>query len=112
MKKALFILGFLLMTISYSQELKQVPTITVSGEGKVKTAPDQVSISISIETKGIKADEVKMENDKKMDGILKFIKNSDVPKEDFQTQRIVLSPNYDYTKKNTIISQRNQFRFY
>ena len=110
MKKALMILGLLLMTISYSQELKQVPTITVSGEGKVKTAPDQVSISISIETKGIKANEVKLENDKKMDGILKFIKKSAVAKEDFQTQRILLNPNYDYVKKkyNYIATQSVQ----
>lgn len=99
MKKVLLILGLLLMTISYSQELKQISTISVSGEGKVKTAPDQVSISVSIETKGTKANEVKMENDKKMDGILKFIKKSAVAKEDFQTQRILLNPNYDYVKK-------------
>jgi len=99
MKKALLILGILFITNSYSQELKQVPAITVSGEGKVKTAPDQVSISISIETKGIKANEVKMENDKKMDEILKFIKKSAIAKEDFQTQRVLLNPNYDYVKK-------------
>lgn len=99
MKKSLLILGLLLMTISYSQELKQVPTITVSGEGKVKAAPDQVSISISIETKGSKANDVKLENDKKMDAIIKFIKKSSIAKEDFQTQRISLNPNYDYVKK-------------
>jgi uncharacterized protein YggE len=99
MKKSLLILGLLLMTISYSQELKQVPTITVSGEGKVKAAPDQVSISISIETKGSKANDVKLENDKKMDAIIKFIKKSAIAKEDFQTQRISLNPNYDYVKK-------------
>ena len=50
MKKALLILAVVFMTISYSQELKQVPSINVSGEGKVKVAPDQASISISIET--------------------------------------------------------------
>jgi uncharacterized protein len=110
MKKALLILGILFITNSYSQELKQVPTITVSGEGKVKTAPDQVSISISIETKGIKANEVKMENDKKMDEILKFIKKSAIAKEDFQTQRIQLNPNFDYVKKkyNYIATQSIQ----
>ncbi|WP_281336264.1 SIMPL domain-containing protein [Flavobacterium eburneipallidum] len=99
MKKALLLFGFLFMTLSYAQEQKQVPTINVSGEGKVKVAPDQASISISIETKGTKADEVKRENDKKMDAILKFIKKSNIASEDFQTQRISLNPNYDYEKK-------------
>ncbi|HEY6143239.1 MAG TPA: SIMPL domain-containing protein [Flavobacterium sp.] len=99
MKKAIVILGLLLMTMSYAQEQKQVPMINVSGEGKVKVAPDQASISISIETKGTKAEDVKRENDKKMDAVLKFIKNSNIAKEDFQTQRISLNPNYDYDKK-------------
>lgn len=99
MKKAILILSLLLVTMSYAQEQKQVPIINVSGEGKVKVAPDQALISISIETKGTKAEEVKRENDKKMDAILKSIKNSNIAKEDFQTQRVSLNPNYDYEKK-------------
>ena len=99
MKKVILILALVFMANTYSQEQKQVPMINVSGEGKVKVAPDQASISISIETKGVKADDVKRENDKKMDGILKFIKKSNIDSEDFQTQRIALNPNYDYEKK-------------
>ena len=98
------------MATSYSQEQKQVPMINVSGEGKVKVAPDQALISISIETKGTKAEDVKRENDKKMDAILKFIKKSNIATEDFQTQRISLNPNYDYEKKkyNYIATQKIQ----
>ena len=101
MKKALLILSILFMTMSYAQDQKQVPMINVSGEGKIKVAPDQASISISIETKGNKAEEVKKENDTKMDAILKFIKKSNIAKEDFQTQRVSLNPNYDYIKKKS-----------
>ena len=110
MKKTLLILAFLFMATSYSQEQKQVPTINVSGEGKVKVAPDQALISVSIETKGTKAEDVKKENDKKMDAILKFIKKSNIAKEDFQTQRVSLNPNYDYEKKkhNYIATQSVQ----
>jgi uncharacterized protein YggE len=99
MKKVILILALVFMASSYGQEQKPVPMINVSGEGKVKVAPDQALVSISIETKGIKAAEVKQENDKKMDAILKFIKKSNVASEDFQTQRISLNPNYDYEKK-------------
>ena len=110
MKKVLLILGILFVTMSNAQENKQVPMINVSGEGKVKIAPDQALISISIETKGTKAAEVKQENDKKMDAILKFIKKSNIAPEDFQTQRISLNPNYDYEKKkyNYIATQSVQ----
>ena len=41
MKKAILILILLNMTHSYAQEFKQVPTITVSGEGKIKIIPDE-----------------------------------------------------------------------
>ena len=99
MKKTLLILALLFMATTHSQELKQIPMVNVSGEGKVKIAPDQALISISLESKGIKADDVKRENDKKMDAILKFIKNSNIAKEDYQTQRVSLNPNYDYEKK-------------
>jgi uncharacterized protein YggE len=99
MKKAIVILSILFLSIGYSQEHKQVPMINVSGEGKVKVTPDQASISISIETKGTKATDVKRDNDKKMDAIIKYIKKSTIAKEDFQTQRVSLYPNYDYEKK-------------
>ncbi|HAT76113.1 MAG TPA: hypothetical protein DCS19_04530, partial [Flavobacterium sp.] len=55
MKKVILIFALIFLANSYAQEQKQVPMINVSGEGKVKVAPDQASISISIETKGIKA---------------------------------------------------------
>jgi uncharacterized protein len=99
MKKAIVILSILFLSSAYSQEHKQVPMINVSGEGKVKVIPDQASIFISIETKGTKAADVKRENDKKMDAIIKYIKKMAIAKEDFQTQRVSLNPNYDYDKK-------------
>ncbi len=110
MKKVILILALVFMANSFAQEHKQVPMINVSGEGKVKVAPDQALFSISIETKGTKAEEVKRENDKKMDAILKFIKKSNIAPEDFQTQRISLNPNYDYEKKkyNYIATQSVQ----
>jgi len=110
MKKVILILALVFMANSFAQEHKQVPMINVSGEGKVKVAPDQALISISIETKGTKAEDIKRENDKKMDAILKFIKKSNIAPEDFQTQRISLNPNYDYEKKkyNYIATQSVQ----
>jgi len=110
MKKIILIFALVCFTAAYSQEQKQFPMINVAGEGKVKVAPDQVVISVSIETKGTRAEDVKRENDKKMDGILKFVKKSNIASEDFQTQRVALNPNYDYEKKkySYIASQKVQ----
>ena len=99
MKKTAIILFMMFMTALQAQEIKQIPMINVSGEGKVKTEPDQALIIISVETKGNDAKDVKKENDKKMDAVLKMIKNANIAKEDFQTQRVSLNPNYDYEKK-------------
>ncbi|GAA4136176.1 SIMPL domain-containing protein [Flavobacterium chungbukense] len=89
------------MTMSYGQEIKQIPLINVNGEGKVKVAPDQVCISATVETKGNNAKDVKKQNDEKMDAVLKFIKKMNVPTADFKTKQVALNPQYDYEKKKT-----------
>ncbi len=101
MKKAALLVVVLFTTLVQSQEIKPIPMINVSGEGKIKIIPDQVALSISVESKGAKAADVKKENDAKIDAVLKYIKKMNIAKEDFQTQRINLYPNYDYEKKKS-----------
>ena len=99
MKKNLLIALTFFMALSqiHAQEIR--PMITVNGEGKIKVAPDQVSISVSVESKGMKAADVKKANDLKVDGVLKYIKKMGIAKEDFQTTRVSLNDQYDYEKK-------------
>lgn len=99
MKKAIFILFTLFAMVSQAQEIKPMPMINVAGEGKIKVTPDQVNISVSVESKGVKAADVKKENDIKIDEVIKFIKKMKVDVKDFQTQRVTLNDQYDYQKK-------------
>lgn len=100
MKKTLLILITFFTIMSQAQENKsQVPQVTVSGEGKVKVTPDQAFITVSIDTKGTKAIDVKKENDIAVEKVLQFIKKMKLPKEDVITERVALNPNYDYEKK-------------
>jgi uncharacterized protein YggE len=101
MKKVVVFLSVLFMTLSYGQEIKQVPQITVSGEGKVKVIPDQATISATVETKGNNAKEVKQKNDEQIDAVLKLIKKMNLAPADYRTQRVALNPQYDYEKKKT-----------
>ncbi|CAD0008745.1 SIMPL domain-containing protein [Flavobacterium salmonis] len=101
MKKLVLFLTIMFITMSYSQETKQIPLINVNGEGKVKVAPDRVCISATVETKGNNAKEVKKQNDEKIDAVLKFIKKMNVPAADFKTKQVALNPQYDYEKKKT-----------
>jgi uncharacterized protein YggE len=101
MKKALVILSIIFMTMSYAQEIKQVPQISVAGEGKVKVVPDQATISATVETKGNNAKDVKKQNDEQMEAVLKIIKKMNLAPADYRTQRVSLNPIFDYEKKKT-----------
>jgi len=101
MKKLVLFLTIIFMTMSYGQEIKQIPQINVNGEGKVKVAPDQVCILATVETKGTNVKEVKKQNDEKIDAVLKFIKKMNIPTADFKTKQVALNPQYDYDKKKT-----------
>lgn len=101
MKRAVVFLSLMFMTLSYGQEIKQIPQITVSGEGKVKVVPDQATITATVETKGNVAKEVKKINDEQMDAVLKLIKKMNLAPSDYRTQRVALNPQYDYEKKKT-----------
>lgn len=101
MKKVIAVLSIMFMTMSYAQEIKQVPQISVAGEGKVKVVPDQVTITATVETKGNVAKEVKKQNDQQMEAVLKIIKKMNLAPADYRTQRVSLNPVYDYEKKKT-----------
>jgi len=101
MKKVLVLLSMFLMTFSYGQELKQVPQISVNGEGKIKVVPDQATITATVETRGNNAKEVKKQNDQQIASVLKLIKKMNLAPADYKTQRVSLNPQYDYDKKKT-----------
>src|SRR6187402_1163452 len=99
MKKLILFVFCLFTVLAYSQEVKPIPQVNVSGEGKIKVVPDQVTILATVETKGTNAKEVKKQNDQQMEAVLKFVKNMNLPQADYKTKRVSLNPQYDYEKK-------------
>jgi uncharacterized protein YggE len=99
MKKSILFVICLFSALAYSQEVKQIPQINVSGEGKIKVVPDQVSILATVETKGTNAKEVKKQNDQQMEAVLKLVKSMNLAPADYKTKRVSLNPQYDYEKK-------------
>jgi uncharacterized protein YggE len=99
MKKMLLFALLVTSTVTLAQEGKQVPQITVSGEGKIKVVPDQAVIMVSVESIGKEASEVKKNNDKTVDTVIKAIKKRGIPIADYQTQQVSLHKNYDYGVK-------------
>lgn len=101
MKKALLLLSLFIMTLSYGQEIKQIPQINVSGEGKIKVVPDQATILATVDTRGNTAREVKRQNDQQIEVVLKLIRKMNLAPSDYKTKRVSLNPIYDYEKKKT-----------
>lgn len=109
MKKTILIAVTLFVTtFSNAQEMKTLPQLVVSGEGKIKVIPDQAVITVGVENTGNEAVEVKKKNDDAIDAIIRYIKKAKIATSDFQTQRVSLFKSYDYQKKkNTFTASQN-----
>lgn len=105
--KKLFLVLTLVTATFHAQEVKHVPQISVSGEGKIKVTPDEALITVAVENTGKEAAEVKKKNDEIVDRVMKLIKQRGIPTTDYQTQRVNLYKNFDYNNKkyNYVASQ-------
>lgn len=100
MKSLVCILSFFASIAIYSQEQKNyIPQISISGEGKIKTTPDQVEVTVGFFNSGKDAKEVKNINDDVVNKVIKFLKQSGIPSTDFKTTNVSLYKNYDYKSK-------------
>ena len=87
--------------------MKQVPQISISGEGKIKVIPDEATITVAVENSGKDATEVKKLNDATVEKVLKAIKQAGIATTDFQSQRVNLNKSYDYnTKKYSYVANQ------
>ena len=98
MKKLVVVL-LLFVAVAQAQETKQMPQITVTGEGKLKVIPDEAFITLAVETNGKEALEVKKKNDEQVAKVLQVIKRFGIAPTDFQTQQVSLYKNYDEASK-------------
>jgi uncharacterized protein len=110
MKKSILILAsvfFTLLINAQEQKMSQIPQVSVTGEGKIKVAPDQVLITLGVENTDKDANTAKKMNDDLIDKVLKYIKKNNIASADFQTSRVNLYKNYEYQNKksNYVASQ-------
>jgi uncharacterized protein YggE len=98
MKKLVFVFTLFVVT-AQAQELKQIPQISISGEGKILVAPDIAIIQLGVQNNGKDPKEVKQLNDVTIDKVIAYIKKFGIPITDYQTTQMSLYKNYDYEKK-------------
>ncbi len=70
------------------------PTIVVTGEGTVSTAPDIATISIGVTTTATTAAEAMDANSKSLSAVLDRLKAAGVAPKDMQTTNLSLNPNW------------------
>ena len=101
MKKIALVIFVFITALAGAQTVNQnqSPQVNVSGEGKIMVMPDQATITIGVENIGADATEVKKKNDATIEAVIKYLKSINLPAADYQTQRVYLHRNYDYTKK-------------
>ena len=78
-----------------SAQNQPLPQISVSGSAEVKVVPDEVQISVGIETRDENLDEARRQHDLHMAEALAFLKKSGVPDKYVQTDFISVEPQFD-----------------
>lgn len=84
--------------VNITQETPQRDTLTVSGTGEVKLAPDMATVSIVINTTEEQAEDAQRKNAELTEAVLASIRANGVQDADIQTEDIHLSEEYDYEK--------------
>jgi hypothetical protein len=92
---ALMMLPLRLATAQGRQEAP--PQINVSGSAEVKVAPDEVDLSVGVETRNESLEEAKRQNDQRISKALEFLQRNGVKDKEVQTDYISIEPVYDPT---------------
>ncbi len=72
-------------------------TITVSGDAEMKVAPDEVVLTLGVETRHKELPEVKRLNDLRMKEVLAAALASGIASKDIRTDYLNLAPDYEFT---------------
>jgi hypothetical protein len=87
-------------TSAFSQIMTQPPQINVSGSAEVKVAPDEIRLSVGVETRDENLDVARRQNDERVSSALAFLKGSGVKDKDVQTDFISVEPDYNYNSSH------------
>lgn len=100
MKKIVLLFAFILSIVSVAQENEKNPGIFVTGQGIVKTKPDQVVIKSQIEHEGLEPADVKKKNDNTADAVIKYLKGEEIADKNIKTDHINLNKRHNYNDKS------------
>ncbi|HEU5281425.1 MAG TPA: SIMPL domain-containing protein [Gammaproteobacteria bacterium] len=109
------ILGVLLSVLIVVLTLNQIKAyqgpaqhLNVTATGKISAVPDTATATLGVVTEGATPLDVKTNNTEKMNAVIAYLKQMNIPDKDIQTNRFNTSPRYQYQSgKNTIIGYQS-----
>lgn len=105
----LFLLFFAAFQKSTAQSAPPQPTVSVTGTAEIKVVPDEICISVAIETRDAQLGHAKLMSDTRMENAIKFLKQNGVKTTEIQTGNFTVRPEYDY---NPETGQTENIKFY
>lgn len=81
---------------SFADEVKMPRTISLSGHGEVKSAPDMAYVTTGVTTQAATAAEALAANTAAMNTLFTALKDAGIEEKDMQTSNFMVQPRYDY----------------
>jgi len=91
---------FLLLALAALPFTPAFAQINVSGSAEIKVAPDEIRLSVGVETRDENLDVARRQNDGRVAGALAFLKNNGIKDKDVQTDCLSVEPDYDYNRSH------------
>jgi uncharacterized protein YggE len=95
---ATVLMSALLATPAIAEEIKMPRTISLTGHGEVRVAPDLVVVTVGVMSQGATAAEALSTNTASMNAVFETLKTAGIEAKDIQTSNFMVQPRYDYDK--------------
>ena len=89
----------LLSSVAHAQEERR---ITVTGEADVRVVPDEVVLTLGVETDDLDLATAKAENDARMSRVIRAAEDAGLPENLIRTDYLGIEPRYDYDGRERI----------
>ncbi len=93
-------LVFALAVPTFAEEAKMPRTLSLSGHGEMRAAPDLAILNLGVATHADTAKEAVDTNSKSMAALLAALKAAGIADKDVQTSNFMVNPRYDYGDGN------------
>lgn len=88
------------LTPALADDDKVVRTMSLSGRGEVRIAPDLAVVTVGVMSSAATAREALDANTKQMEGVMASLLNASIDSRDIQTSNFMVNPRYDYGQNN------------